>query len=82
MPPPNRSAAAAHFPVRKGQLALSRDDQGANFGLIAVLFIGPWLALVIGCAADDMAYMAGWVPGMWMALAIAAATRLVAWSRP
>lgn len=31
--------------------ALSRDDQGANVGLLTILFLGPWLALVIGCAA-------------------------------
>jgi hypothetical protein len=30
---------------------LSRDDEGANFGPLAVVFVGPWLALLVGSAA-------------------------------
>jgi len=53
-----RSARSAFFvggtfaaSILVASFALSRDDQGANFGLLGVLFIGPWLVLVIGCAA-------------------------------
>ncbi len=54
-----RSARSAFFvggtfaaSILVASSALSRDDQGADFSLIAVLFIGPCLALVIGCAAS------------------------------
>jgi len=53
-----RSARSAFFvggtfaaSILVASFALSRDDQGANFGLLGVLFIGPWLVLGIGCAA-------------------------------
>ena len=52
-----RSARGAFFvgaafaaSILVASFALSRDDQGANHSLFA-LFTGPWLALVIGCAA-------------------------------
>jgi peptidoglycan/LPS O-acetylase OafA/YrhL len=42
--------------VLLASISLSRDDEGANFGPLAVVFVGPWLALVVGAAA----WLGGW----------------------